>query len=62
MKRLVELVGSVISASQAVKLKPEAFRVDVDSIRGALCEYVGSTWAVPIIIIMFSIERFCFIQ
>ena len=60
VKRLVELVESLISEFQAVKLELEASRVDVDSIRGALCEFVGSTWAVPIIIIMFSIETFCF--
>ena len=43
VKRLVELVESLISEFQAVKLELEASRVDVDSIRGALCEFVGST-------------------
>ena len=43
MKHLVELVESLISEFQAVKLELEASRVDVDSIRGALCEFVGST-------------------
>lgn len=42
VKELVELVQKLVTEFRAVKLELEASRLDVDSIRAALCEVVGS--------------------
>ena len=42
VKRLMDLVENLISEFQAVKIELESSRLDVDSIRCALCEVVAS--------------------